>query len=1226
MSSPLTQVDPERVGGYWLAARLGAGGQGVVYEAYDASGDRFALKTLHRAADPFLRERFTREAEAARRVAPFCTARIVRAGVDGEIPYLVSEYVPGPALATAVRENGPSSPDAVLRLATGMATALAAIHQAGVVHRDLKPGNVLLGPDGPRIIDFGIARAPDMSLTATGAIMGTFGYMAPEVLAGQRATEASDVFAWAAVVLYAATGTEPFRGENIAEVAHRTTTVEPDLGALPPAIRPLMAAALAKDPELRPTAADLLLGLVGAPVKAADPRAALMEAGARKAAAAPEADNPKATVTEGAGGEAGAAGVGGEAGVGGTVVEAPLGERAEAAFAALSPAARLAAHGLLLRLTVPGAAPDGSQDSVRTAHPDELLADRPEDEQQEVTAAAQRLLAAGVLVSEADGALRPASAALVPAWRRLHAWADADRPGLAVLQRIGSAARLWQRHGERPEDLLRGTELTRCLDWLPTAPYSLRPSPLEQRFLTASRAAAARTTRRRRQLLSGLAGATALALLAGGLAWAQSREADRRRAEATARTVAQAAANLPATEPETAMLLGLASWRIAEVPEARAALTAAAVQPVRSVVDLSDVNDGEEQSSHLSRDGRRLIASSSLGVRIHDLTGGQAAVKKPVATLSPEEFELHDTRRPAFSPDDRLMLLVAKDKTFRVMNTEDGTPAAPPVRAPSGYFEGLAVSNSGHTLLSDRRSITLVDREGNGLAAPTGGTLTPDGKYSVDCVEGEVRVVGLLPGEDPVIRGTLPPKAGPCRFEFSPDGRYMSVSTGSSARLYDLVTHERAGLISHRGDNIRFGSQGRFFVGWGDDGTTIDVWAHDSEIPLFTVTAPTGQGDKGMYADQLALDEKAERLRYFSTTTGRLYEIDLTGALSGRTDGRVTAAVSADGRFGLVRSAPDAIDQPTLQAVDLRTGKRVGGLVAQRQPGDPLENEELYASIDDEGRVVAYSYKERLSRYESDHEVVVRDVRKGKDLHRVPVAANHRPLHLAVSPDGRHLSVVSMEFGAESSGAHIHEVWDIEKRKKIRRFNDRTAEAVFSRDSERLVTASGMEVTLADGALRRTGLARDPGGRPVFSPDGRSLAVLRGSGWLELWDGAVRERKAALPSELVPGATRFGQPLGDLAFSDDGGLLAVVVRGEAVQLWDTDTRTPLGKPLPITGRRVDSLTFDGTVLRTVTGSAVHRLDLSPDRLAEQVCRRAGRDITPEEWRTYVPDAPYRNLC
>ncbi|MFJ9186271.1 protein kinase [Streptomyces anulatus] len=750
VSSPLTRDDPERIGGYWLATRLGAGGQGVVYEAYDASGSRYALKTLHRAADPFLRERFTREAEAARRVAPFCTARIVLAGVDGDVPYLVSEYVAGPTLAAAVREDGPPPPDAVLRLATGVATALAAIHQAGVVHRDLKPGNVLLGPDGPRIIDFGIARAPDMSLTATGAIMGTFGYMAPEVLAGQRATEASDVFAWAAVVLYAATGAEPFRGENIAEVAHRTTTVEPDLGALPPEIRPLMAAALAKEPGRRPTAAELLMGLVGAPVRAADPRAALMEAGARGAVApAPRADAAPADAAPEA------------TGAGGTVVEATLGERAEAAFGALAPAARLAAHGLLLRLCVPGAAPDGSQDSVRTALPAELLADRPEGEQEEVTAAVQGLVAAGVLVAETDGALRPASAALLPAWRRLHSWVDADRPGISVLQRIASATRLWQKHGERPEDLLRGTELRGCLDWLPTAPFPLRPNPLEQRFLAAGRVAAARAGRRRRQLLAGLAGATALALLAGGLAWTQSRDAERRRTEASARAVAGAAANLPATDPETAMLLGLASWRIAEVPEARAALTAAAVQPERSVVDLGGLDDGEEKSSTLTRDGRRLIVFSSRGIRIFDMTKGRAGAAKPLVTLSPDDFVPGDAGRPAFSPDGRLMLLAGKDETFRLIHTEDGTPAAPPVRAQPGYAGVRAVSNSGHMLLSNGPSTALVDRAGHALAARPGtnavrqNTLTPDGKHFVECGEGELLVSALRPQEDPVIRERL---------------------------------------------------------------------------------------------------------------------------------------------------------------------------------------------------------------------------------------------------------------------------------------------------------------------------------------------------------------------------------------------------------------------------------------------------------------------------------------
>ncbi|MFD7125270.1 MULTISPECIES: WD40 repeat domain-containing serine/threonine-protein kinase [Streptomyces] len=1213
MSSPLTRDDPERIGGYWLAARLGAGGQGVVYEAYDASGTRYALKTLHRAADPFLRERFTREAEAARRVTPFCTARIVLAGVDGDVPYLVSEYVAGPTLAAAVREDGPPSPDAVLRLATGVATALSAIHQAGVVHRDLKPGNVLLGPDGPRIIDFGIARAPDMSLTATGAIMGTFGYMAPEVLAGQRATEASDVFAWAAVVLYAATGTEPFRGENIAEVAHRTTTVEPDLSALPPEIRPLLAAALAKDPRRRPAAAELLMGLVGAPVRAADPRAALMEAGARGAVAPADAA-PKAT------------------GAGGTVVEATLGERAEAAFDALAPAARLAAHGLLLRLCVPGAAPDGSQDSVRTAPPAELLADRPEDEQEEVTAAVQGLMAAGVLVAETDGAVRPASAALLPAWRRLRSWVDADRPGITVLQRIVSATRLWQKHGERPEDLLRGTELRGCLDWVPTAPYPLRPNPLEQRFLAAGRTAAARAGRRRRQLLAGLAGATALALLAGGLAWTQSRDAERRRTEASARAVAGAAANLPATDPETAMLLGLASWRIAEVPEARAALTAAAVQPERSVVDLGGLDDGEEKSSTLTRDGRRLIVFSSSGIRIFDMTKGRVGAEKPLVTLSPDDFVPGDAGRPAFSPDGRLMLLAGKDGTFRLIRTEDGTPAAPPVRAQPGYAEVRAVSNSGHMLLSNGPSTALVDRAGNALAARPGtnavhqNTLTPDGKHFVECGEGELLVSALRPQEDPVVRERLRGDGdSQCLFEFSADGRYMNVATGRTSRLFDLTLRKMISKGSHGGDNLRFGSDGNFLVGWAADGEAVEVRERGSSTPLFEVAVPTGQGDQGMQAGQLALDERAQRLRYVSGSTGRLYEIDLAGALADRPDEGVTTSLSAGGRFGLVLSH-DSSDTPVLRAVDLRDRRTVGAPVAHRPVGDARENQELFSAVDDAGRIVAYSFSETVSRYEDDHAVVVRDIREGKDHQRIPVRKNHRPLHLGLSPDGRWLSLVTMKFGESGAGSHIHEIWDVERRTMIRRFDDRSAQSVFSRDSERLMTASGAEVTLDSGALRRTALGRNPGARLSLSPDGRFVAVLQANGWLELWDGAARERKALIPSDLVPGAARFGQPLGSMAFSDDGSLLAVAVQNDSVQLWDTGAGLPLGKPLTFTGQRIDSLAFDGTTLRTVSGTAVRTLDLSPDRLAAQVCRRAGRDITPEEWRTYIPDAPYRSLC
>ncbi|MFF3036026.1 hypothetical protein ACFVS7_34065 [Streptomyces rubiginosohelvolus] len=197
-----------------------------------------------------------------------------------------------------------------------------------------------------------------------------------------------------------------------------------------------------------------------------------------------------------------------------------------------------------------------------------------------------------------------------------------------------AAARLWQAHGERPEDLLRGTELRDGLDWLPTSSYHLRPNPLEQRFLAGGRTAAARTTQRRRQLLAGLAGTRVLALLAGGVAWTQNREAERRRAQATARAVAQAAESLAGTEPETAQLLGLAFWRIAGVPEARAALNAAAVQPELAVIDLPALNYGRQRGSILSPDGRRLITYSTLDVRTWDLAKGSAGAKKPLMTLS----------------------------------------------------------------------------------------------------------------------------------------------------------------------------------------------------------------------------------------------------------------------------------------------------------------------------------------------------------------------------------------------------------------------------------------------------------------------------------------------------------------------------------------------------------------------------------------------------------------
>ncbi|GAA4236024.1 hypothetical protein GCM10022254_44640 [Actinomadura meridiana] len=261
----LRSGDPDRLGSYALTGRVGEGGQGTVYLGEDDTGRQVAIKLLHAelTSDDRARARFLRELEVAKSVAPFCTAQVIDADADGDRPYIVSEYVPGPSLNQQVLDEGPLDGASLDRLAVGTATALAAIHQANVVHRDFKPHNVLIGPDGPRVIDFGVARAISGGTTLTSRVIGTPSYMAPEQISGDEVGTAADVFCWAATLVYAATGEPPFGQDTIPAVINRILHEEPDLGELDGPLRDVVLDCLEKDPAHRPGARQVLMRLLG---------------------------------------------------------------------------------------------------------------------------------------------------------------------------------------------------------------------------------------------------------------------------------------------------------------------------------------------------------------------------------------------------------------------------------------------------------------------------------------------------------------------------------------------------------------------------------------------------------------------------------------------------------------------------------------------------------------------------------------------------------------------------------------------------------------------------------------------------------------------------------------------------------------------------------------------------------------------------------------------------
>ncbi|MDP9840882.1 WD40 repeat protein [Streptosporangium lutulentum] len=1178
MKSGLMDGDPQRLGGYWLAGRLGAGGRGVVYEAYDAEGRRVAVRVLPDDAgtDPELRGRFGREAAAARRVAPFCAAGVLDADLDGPRPYIVSEYVEGPTLRGAVAEGRRFTGGDLHRLATAVATALTAVHEAGIAHRDLKPDDVLLGPDGPRVIDFGVARTADLSPTATGMAAGIPTYLAPEIFTGRGAGTSADVFAWGGIMVFAATGADPFRVESVGGVTDRVLSVRPQLDMLPEHLRPFVAASLARDPEARPSARDLLLALVGGDGGLGTPE--LLAAG-REAGAPLRAP----------------------------VADPALGTLAEEVYAGLGPAERELAPEVFLRLVT---VTDDGRLIVRRAWRAEFLDGRAESE----AAAVRRLLRAfAPFLSHDDQEIWLSRPALPQAWPRLRMWVRANRDGLVVHRGILTAARRWQTQGRADGDLLRGGGLESATHWAATGRRAITLSLVERDFLKAGAALAGRRARRSRLLSVTLAVLLVIALAAGTLAVRQGMAADARSAvlasqrdSAEARRLATTADTLRVADPVRAMLLSVAAWRLAPVIEARASLSGSLAQ--WETATFHDPATSIRTLRALSGDGRTLVSAGEGEARIWDVrtgrrTGGFGGIGE-------------DLRALALSPSGRLLAVInGLELTVWDVVTGGPTGVALTVRGRfDGGDTGVFFGQAENRLVVVRdRGLTVVD-------LTTGRTTSPPGFGSVDVSpDGNRLVAGGVDGLPTVWtldRTAGLPLGGGCDgcapdVAYSPDGRTVAVARNKDIELRDAFTGARLDPLFEEGDggDLAFSPDGRFLS--AADETSLKLWrVRDGRLLL------TRRIDA--FSPVVAFDPDGRTLRHL--TEGSVTAFDITALTRPVTlKGPVTtwAELAPGGR--LLASRETETSEVVLRDVRRRT--RVAALEA----GPVRDDGHLEMAFSGDGRRLAIQTGGRSPR------LTVWDTVTFRRIAAVAIRRDARALAVAINTDGSAVASYANHQDARRPlpGRGKIRVWDVPSgRLRWSRPQESVAGQVFSPNGKALAPVGGDQRLLDTVTGKPFGDAygsRGTGSPMIslaFSRDGARFATADRAGRISVWETATRRRVGV----LIRGGAGAGA---GLVHSPRGDVIAAGAGERAVALWDIATGRRLGQPITVGTGDLRSLAFaeDGSRLIMIDVDGVlteHPVD--PELAARAVCARAGRTLSREEWSAYLNGVPYRNVC
>ena len=923
-------------------------------------------------------------------------------------------------------------------------------------------------------------------------------------------------------------------------------------------------------------------------------------------------------------------------------VRGAIAATAEEVYGGLSAEQSRAARRILLRLIAPG---DGTADTRRPASRAELGSGA-----RDVLDVLERLAAARLVTLDGD-TVELAHEALITGWPRLAGWIEEGRDRLRAQRRLGEAARGWEELGRDPGALYRGTRLDRAEelfarqenpgdDRLKPSDNDLEPSDddltgLERSFLTASltarkteREAETRTARRTRSLAVGLSVFLVLALAAGLVAWQRDRVSEAEAAKAAARRLATVADSLRSTDPRTAALLGVAAWRTAPLTESRSALLGALAQPDRDA--FTDPRTGKNVRRFLTDGGRTLLSVDGTTVTSRNVTA-----RRLTATYHlPSGTEVGDV-----GPGSRFLDVLGPDGGEQLWNLPLGRSAAELGEASlrggtpdgSAYLTG-PTDGPGTVRLhrTDDRGVIFSTRVARTLASAAVG---PGGRLLALCpAEGRLQLwdtaaAKRLPGAwekaDKTLCGTgSGADDGSRLLRFSADGRRLAAVYGTRAMIWDV----RGGRAL--ADFASGGVTGFTQAALSPDGEFLAT-ADDHELAVWRLaTGGTQVFRRPLSKDQataLTWDPGEPRLlRYLDGATVRTF--DLTDHLTPRWQ-----STPADASL----LSPDGTALATVTRsgggyrLELRS-TRTGGVLARAQlgalPSMSDENVPRLAFSPDGGMLAVadtVSSHGSLRLRSTVWDVRTHRVRTSFDIFG---AADRPAVALALGPGGR--TLLAVRAVADN---YTTEVWDTRGQRTARTVRGLSGEELVVRpDGGLLVSSDDQYADPGTGHVTGRALAD---GRQVtalaFSPDGTRLAVGDSTGHVTLWDGEVRHRTGALTGTSDTASQGEPEAVGALAFSPDGGTLAVGGTNGTLRLWDTEGQQLLGTDLPTSGDEVRSLAFaedGGTVYAGGPHVPLQRLSIAPDQAVRTICARTGGGLTEAQWRTYVPDAPYENVC